>query len=712
MLPKIQPKNEDEDENEDNDDDEIAIFRPVLAKIDLDFLPSFALAIRRRIELAKSKGQDIVPPTIKCNAIAPILTGSDHIVFPLGFSDGPRWVLKVPARGCISHWCEVSARSLAAEARTMHLLKRKTTIPLPEVYAFGSSLDNELRVPFILMEFIDGVALHKVWFNRAVSESSLEQIRRTALEELAFAMVQLNDFAYNQCGSLEFDQKGDVVGIGPFADLSPSKPYEPSELNQSILDELGIMCQSGPFQNPREYLLYDVDYRQPPGTNLCRGELMDRYDHGAYKLLRIFIDWVPFTPHKEGLDFVLMFPEFSPQNILVTEEGHLRGLIDWDSVITMPRCLGCETYPSWLTRDWDSITYRYNPTVEKNEQRENSPEELAHYRTLYDQFMHSALAEKHRSDHSNHSASDSTTESKIQISTSLTRNSLLIQNLAIAAGSAAFCDSILLKIFEKIKEITAPKWDTESSFAEVDDMEIKDSEKAEELVDVMMAQTASQVDRFVIVLRSSFSSEISYQSNVFMRAIANKFIQCQSVIANLLKWTIPSLGFLIDFLHAQNHHRSDPSQTPLDSLDQNEEQNGTESLPTKSKNTIDFKDTFGKQDATASKKDVPVLSGNNELENESTTSKVHSSNIPSKQTETASQSKKETTNPTTITTDDQSGNFDQETADEPESISKAELDALTDQGFEYYEVIKALANDALDEDRMQRLKEGFIALLA
>ena len=422
ILPKIQPKNEDEDDDDDDDDDELAIFRPVLAKIDLDVLPNFALTIRRRIEQAKSADLDTVSPTTKCNAIVPPLTGSDHIVFPLRFSDGACWILKVPARGCTSHWCEVSARSLTAEARTMHLLKRKTTIPLPEVYAFDASLENELHVPYILMEFIDGMALHKVWFNRAVSESSLEQIRRTTLEELAFAMVQLNDFAYKQCGSLEFDQKGDVVGIGPFADLSSSKLHEPSEMNDSILDELGIICQSGPFQDPKEYLRYDVDSRQPPGTNLCRGKLMDGYDHGAYKLIRIFIDWVPFTPHKEGLDFVLMFPDFSPQNVLVTEEGHLRGLIDWDGVISMPRCLGCETYPSWLTRDWDSIMYRYNPTVEKNEQRENSPEELAHYRTLYNQFMHSALAEIHRSDHSNHSASDYTTESKIQISTSLTRN--------------------------------------------------------------------------------------------------------------------------------------------------------------------------------------------------------------------------------------------------------------------------------------------------
>ena len=197
----------------------------------------------------------------------------------------------------------------------------------------------------------------------------------------------------------------------------------------------------------------------------------------------------------------------------------------------------------------------------------------------------------------------------------------MIQNLAIAAGSAAFSDSILLKIFEKIKKITAPKWDTESSSAELDDIEIKDSEKVEELVDVMMAQTASQVDKLVTVLPDdtpSSSDEVSWQSTMFKKANANKFVQCQNVVANLLEWTISSLGFLIDLLHAQNHRRSDPSQTPLDSLDQNEEPNKPESPPTKSKNTIDFKDTFGKQDATASqktKKDVPVLSGNNKLVN-------------------------------------------------------------------------------------------------
>ena len=94
------------------------------------------------------------------------------------------------------------------------------------------------------------------------------------------------------------------------------------------------------------------------------------------------------------------------------------------------------------------------------------------------------------------------------------------------------------------------------------------------------------------------------------------------------------------------------------------------------------------------------------------TNKAHPLEIPFKQTGTVSQSKEETTNPTAITTDDQSGNSDQETAGEPEPTSKADMNAFTDQGFEFYEVINALAEDALDEDRMQRLKEGFIALLA
>jgi aminoglycoside phosphotransferase (APT) family kinase protein len=57
----------------------------------------------------------------------------------------------------------MSANALTSKARTMQLLKHETKIPLPDVLDFSSTIENELRCPYIIMSFIRGVSLY-VWF--------------------------------------------------------------------------------------------------------------------------------------------------------------------------------------------------------------------------------------------------------------------------------------------------------------------------------------------------------------------------------------------------------------------------------------------------------------------------------------------------------------------------------------------------------------------
>jgi hypothetical protein len=67
----------------------------------------------------------------------------------------------------------------------MKRLKRQTTIPVPEVFQFDASLENELNRPYILMDYIDGLPLHDCWFNDAISEDILEQRRVNILQDAA-----------------------------------------------------------------------------------------------------------------------------------------------------------------------------------------------------------------------------------------------------------------------------------------------------------------------------------------------------------------------------------------------------------------------------------------------------------------------------------------------------------------------------------------------
>lgn len=82
------------------------------------------------------------------------------------------------------------------------------------------------------------------------------------------------------------------------------------------------------------------------------------------------------------------------QNTLVSKEGHLRGIIDWDGVAAAPRRHGCEQYPLWLTRDWNPFLYRYDDPDPDPDHPEHSPEELAHYRPMCAGFMDLHLAKE------------------------------------------------------------------------------------------------------------------------------------------------------------------------------------------------------------------------------------------------------------------------------------------------------------------------------
>lgn len=60
----------------------------------------------------------------------------------------------------------------------------------------------------------------------------------------------------------------------------------------------------------------------------------------------------------------------------------MTGIIDWDGVRTVPRCNGNEAYPYWIMSDWDP-----DHQVHEADRVQNTPAEVARYRTMYLDFM-------------------------------------------------------------------------------------------------------------------------------------------------------------------------------------------------------------------------------------------------------------------------------------------------------------------------------------
>jgi hypothetical protein len=111
------------------------------------------------------------------------------------------------------------------------------------------------------------------------------------------------------------------------------------------------------------------------------------HEKGEEKLCRLFVDSL-MELDMDHNSFVLAPPDFDIQNILVSAEGAVLGLIDWDGVEAVPKSYGNRRYPGWLIKDWDPAMYGWRSDKSTSENRlDDCPAELARCRKVYLEVM-------------------------------------------------------------------------------------------------------------------------------------------------------------------------------------------------------------------------------------------------------------------------------------------------------------------------------------
>ena len=428
-----------------------ARFATILRNLKRESIPSFASAVRYSGH--PSIGTIDIPTTpqpINCRLLSRITCGSFNAVFSILFADGTLWILKVPANGHRQCWDAPASDALTSEVFTMRLIKRQTTIPVPEVFAFDASFENELGCPFILMERIYGKPLPDVWFDMGISRAQREQKRIRSLHGIAEAMAQLNTLTFSQGGSLLFDEEGSVVGIGS----SKVVDFETqlAKMRSTDYDNTLAFCQIGSFSDPRSYLLSLVDARE---GNCKRGIV----EQGAYKLLRLLIEWCLIEDISSGQEkpFVLAHPDLDGQNIIVNDDGSLAGIIDWDGSAAVPHCIGSQSLPKFLTRDYDPGNYASEDCAV------DSPAELTCYRAMYAQFIESYLSRNDRVNLAKSRRHAAHVRRSRKEAACTTRRSLITSTLYLATKVPSEMQRLIVHLFNELEQLTAAEWNEESS---------------------------------------------------------------------------------------------------------------------------------------------------------------------------------------------------------------------------------------------------------
>ena len=284
------------------------------------------------------------------------LCGSYNLIHILQLDD-LKLVVRVPATGWGEGLTGAAAHALESQVAVMRFVSKETTIPVPAVHDFDTGIGNEIGAPYICMSFLPGRPVSKAWFDES-GPTPLEHRRISILESVARAVAQLSSFSFAAIGS-PHDVNG-ALAIGPCYHWKENDDYSVN------------VTASGPYGTTAAYL------------QDCSAARDTKSDWGLAesKILDVVVPCLPEGP----TGFVLSVPDFDSQNILVDEGGALTGIIDWDLVQTMPRCVGYCRYPSWITRDWDPLMYGWPKRAS-----ENSPQELERYREIYNEKMGEAL---------------------------------------------------------------------------------------------------------------------------------------------------------------------------------------------------------------------------------------------------------------------------------------------------------------------------------
>ena len=362
------PYHQQDIDDDYDEDDEFYYFQEILRGLDFGSLSQHVLETRQRLDPEYIGGA----PTVLGQAC-----GSFNICFELLFDDDIRWVIRIPSTGTKEKWAAISARALENEARTMMLLKKWSTIPLPEVFDFSATPDNNLGCPYILMSFVHGKPAHELWFGYDTglhTAAENEICRRRMLRDVASAMKELGKFTFPKGGFLEFCDDGRVTGVGPMRMIN----YK--VMNSNTMDD--YYFEAGPFTDPEDQYLAGLK---------MSGEVCP-----SIGLLKKLLRCVPENAEDED-EFELAHPDLDLQNIIVAEDGTVQAIIDWDGVAAVPMSIGSRKYPIWLTQDWEFYARGWEdaPTESTPAHKawKHHDAVLKGYRELYQQFIDEAHPE-------------------------------------------------------------------------------------------------------------------------------------------------------------------------------------------------------------------------------------------------------------------------------------------------------------------------------
>ncbi|XDG04574.1 hypothetical protein ABKA04_004189 [Annulohypoxylon sp. FPYF3050] len=244
-----------------------------------------------------------LPPDISCSInLTHFASGFNNLVVELAFSDNVYWVARIPH-------CTIdddARTSLLSEIATMNIIRKRTCIPVPQIFEFEMSTDQPFGYPYVLMEYLGGRTL-----DNGLAVAIPLQYHTKVAKQLANVFMELQNLTFTRIGRLWCGETADQ----PVEIIAMAWHHSP-----------------GPLKTSLEYF-----YNQRQGKNR---ETMAMHPNDPDWLTSC---WVLKTALTQSIigdrvrgPFPLCHLDLHYGNLLFDNEYNLTGVIDWSNAQAAP----------------------------------------------------------------------------------------------------------------------------------------------------------------------------------------------------------------------------------------------------------------------------------------------------------------------------------------------------------------------------------------
>ncbi|CAG8438576.1 8228_t:CDS:2 [Scutellospora calospora] len=239
----------------------------------------------------------------QCTSIQKLSEGGFHKVYILKMKNDKEYIGRV-AFPVYPRW------KTESEVAVMEYIRLNTTIPIPKVYYWNSSVNNPVRAEYIFMERLSSSRLCDIWPGLSINKKEMFLLK---IIEILLALKKLT-----------FSK---VIEIDLFSD------------ERATLSTM----EKGPFNTTKEYILAVIR------NKIRYYETFKSIDQQEYWIPRYqeLCKLVPKYFQDDENKFVLTHGDFHSSNILVNND-EITGIIDWECSGAFPMECLC-TYPVWIT---------------------------------------------------------------------------------------------------------------------------------------------------------------------------------------------------------------------------------------------------------------------------------------------------------------------------------------------------------------------------